>query len=101
MDLTKDQFKAEVLESPVPVLVDFWAAWCGPCRLQAAAVQELHNEADDRYKIGKVDTDAEEALAEEYKVNALPTLIVFKGGKEVSRLVGLQSKDRLLKALTQ
>lgn len=90
--ITEQNFEEEVLKSDKPVLVDFWATWCGPCRRQAPIVEEL---AEEGYAVGKVDVDQEMGLAQEYKVMSIPTLIIFKGGKEVKRLVGLTSKEAL------
>lgn len=91
--LTSQNFESEVLNAEKPVLVDFWATWCGPCMRQAPIVEEL---AGEGYTVGKVDVDQEPALAQQYRVMSIPTLIVFKGGKEVQRLVGLTSKNDLL-----
>ena len=92
-------FAEKVLASHKPVLVDFYASWCGPCRLQNAVLDELQQEAADAYSIFKVDTDAESALAVKYGVSALPTLLVFHDGDVVDRFVGLQQKATLKNAL--
>lgn len=92
---TKETFEQEVLKSEIPVLVDFWATWCGPCRAIAPILNDLENAADGKYKIVKVDTDECNDLAGEYKVDAIPTLILFKNGEAVNRVVGLQSKASL------
>ena len=97
--VTTETFKAEVLESPVPVLVDFYADWCGPCRALIPILAELSAEAEGRYKVVKVNTDDQPDLSVEYGVNALPTILVFKEGKVKGKLVGLQSKARLVEAL--
>ena len=88
-ELTALNFKEEVLEAEKPVLVDFWATWCGPCRRQAPIVEEL---AGEGFAVGKVDVDAQPALAQQYRIMSIPTLLVFKGGQEVKRFVGLTSK---------
>ena len=90
--ITEQNFEEEVLKSEKPVLVDFWATWCGPCRRQAPIVEAL---AEEGYTVGKVDVDQEMGLAQEYKVMSIPTLIVFKNGKEANRLVGLTPKETL------
>lgn len=95
-EITSQNFKTEVLESDKPVLVDFWATWCGPCRRQAPIVEEL---AEEGYEVGKIDVDAQPELAQQFRVMSIPTLIVFKNGQEAERLVGLTSKDDLKKLL--
>ena len=95
-ELTALNFKEEVFESEKPVLVDFWATWCGPCRRQAPIVEEL---AEEGYAVGKVDVDAQPALAQQYRIMSIPTLLVFKGGQEVKRFVGLTSKEVLKESL--
>ena len=93
---TTDNFETEVLNVEKPVLVDFWATWCGPCRRQAPIVEEL---AEAGYEVGKVDVDKEPSLAQQYKIMSIPTLLVFKGGKEAARYVGLTAKAELEAAL--
>ena len=90
--ITSQNFETEVLSSEKPVLVDFWATWCGPCMRQGPIVEEL---AEEGYAVGKVDVDQELALAQKYGVMSIPTLIVFKGGKEVNRVIGLSYKEKL------
>lgn len=92
MTITTQNFEEEVLRSEKPVLVDFWATWCGPCMRQGPIVEEL---AGEGYSVGKVDVDQEPALAQKYQVMSIPTLIIFKDGKEAKRLVGLTAKDTL------
>ena len=94
--LTTQNFENEVLKSEKPVLVDFWATWCGPCMRQASIVEEL---AAEGYSVGKVDVDQQPALAQQYGVMSIPTLIVFKNGKEDSRVVGLTAKNDLIRLL--
>ena len=92
MTITTQNFEEEVLRSEKPVLVDFWATWCGPCMRQGPIVEEL---AGEGYSVGKVDVDQEPALAQKYQVMSIPTLIIFKDGKEAKRVVGLTAKDTL------
>src|SRR3989338_11251877 len=91
-----DNFQAEVLNSPVPVLVDFWAEWCGPCRVQGPIINELAQEfKPDEIKIGKLNVDEAPSAPSRYQVMSIPTLMIFKGGKPVSQLVGIQNKSAL------
>ncbi len=90
-----ERFEAEVLQSDVPVLTDFWAEWCAPCRRIAPIVEELAAEYAGRLKVAKVDVDANPALAERYDVHSIPTLLVFKGGQPVERIVGYVPKHEL------
>ena len=92
--ITKENFEKEVLSSDQPVLVDFWAAWCGPCRMQGPIVEEMAGESKT-YKVGKIDVDAERELAEKYAITSIPTLIVFKNGEVSAKAVGVQSKEQL------
>lgn len=96
--ITAQNFETEVLKSEKPVLVDFWATWCGPCMRQAPIVDAL---AEEGYAVGKVDVDQEPGLAQQFQVMSIPTLLIFKGGKEVKRLVGLTPKDTLKSLLAE
>lgn len=95
LHLTKENFKEEVLESKVPVLVDFWATWCGPCQMVGPVIEEIAGEVTNA-KICKVDVDAQPELAREYRVMSIPTLMVFKDGQAVKREVGARSKQEIL-----
>ncbi len=95
LDVTGANFKEEVLDASVPVLVDFWAPWCGPCRMLAPTVEQIAKEYAGKLKVVKVNTDDAPEVANQYQVMSIPTLILFKGGQPVAREVGLVPADRL------
>src|SRR4029077_13198148 len=94
--VSEDNFANEVLQSPVPVLVDFWAAWCGPCRQVAPSVEELATEYQGRLKVVKLDVDESPEVSGRYNVTSIPTLILFKGGEMVERMIGAYPKPTIL-----
>ena len=96
--VTDATFEQEVLKSGTPVLVDFWATWCGPCRMVAPVLEEIASEKDN-VRIAKLDVDANPITAGRFGVRAIPTMILFKDGKEAQRLVGYMPKDRLLQQI--
>ncbi len=97
--LTDDNFSAEVLNSGLPVLVDFWATWCGPCRMIAPIVQELSGEYEGRAKVGKLDVDEAQRTAAEFGIRSIPTLLIFKGGKVADQIIGAVPKRQIAEKL--
>lgn len=98
---TSENFETEVLKSNIPVLVDFYADWCGPCKLMAPVVEQLASEYDGRIKVGKVNIDESADLAMKYGVMSIPTLIVFSKGQVIRKEVGVQTKATIMKAINQ
>lgn len=97
--ITKSNFESEVLNSPIPVLIDFWATWCGPCRMIAPVIEEIANEYEGSVKVGKVNVDDEPELASSFRVISIPTIVLVKDGKVTASAVGYMTKDKLLKEL--
>ncbi|HHW24782.1 MAG TPA: thioredoxin [Clostridiales bacterium] len=97
--ITKDNFDEVVAGAEVPVLVDFWAPWCGPCRMLAPIIEEIAKEAEGRYIVGKINVDEEEELADKFGIMNIPTLIVFRAGEPVKKSVGYKSKAEVLSLL--
>lgn len=96
VELTDGNFDREVLQSGTPVLVDFWAVWCGPCKMIAPVVEEIAKEYDGRLKVGKVDVDSNPEVSMKFGIRSIPTLMVFKGGKVVEQIIGAVPKRNLL-----
>lgn len=94
-EVTDATFEAEVLKSEVPTLVDFWAVWCGPCKQIAPTVDALANEYKGRLKVAKMDVDHHQIVPQQYQVRSIPTLLIFKGGRVVSQLVGAMPRSKI------
>jgi thioredoxin 1 len=99
IEFSDQNFEAEVIKSEKPVLVDFWAPWCGPCQMMGPIVEELAKEMGDKAKIGKLNVDENQSVAQNFSVMSIPTIIIFKSGKIVKQLVGVQSKEALKEEL--
>ncbi len=99
LHLTDDNFSSEVLKSSHPVLVDFWATWCGPCRMIAPIIEELAGEFDGKVKIGKLDVDNNSRVATEFGIRSIPALLIFKDGKVVDQIIGAVPKARIVEKL--
>ena len=101
IEFTDANFDTEVLQANEPVIVDFWAEWCQPCRMLAPVIDELAQEYDGRAKVGKVDTDSNREISVKYGIQAIPTVMVFSGGELVKKFVGMATKDQFAEALDE
>ncbi len=99
LEITDKNFESEVIKSDLPVLVDFWAEWCGPCKAIGPVVDQISTELDGKLKVCKVNVDDAQDLAKKFNVMSIPTLLVFKGGEQVEQIVGAMSKDVLLEKI--
>lgn len=99
INLDSKNFEKEVLNSEVPVLIDFWATWCGPCRMMAPVVEEIANEVGEKAKVCKVNIDENKDIAEKYDVMSIPTFLIIKNGKVAATTVGVQPKENIIKLL--
>lgn len=101
VEVTDSNFQNEVLNSATPVLIDFWAEWCGPCKMIAPVVEELAREYDGKLKVGKVDVDSNQQVSMQFGIRSIPTLLIFKQGKVVDQLVGAVPKRMLVEKITK
>ena len=101
VEFTDANWKTEVLEASVPVIVDFWAPWCGPCRNLAPTIEKLADEYQGKVKIGKMNTDENQDTPGGLRISAIPTVLIYQGGKEVDRLVGVNTESKFKAALTK
>ena len=99
--LTKDNFDSEVINSNIPVLVDFWASWCGPCRMIAPVIERIAEKFDGRIKVGKVNVDEEPEISLEYNIASIPTVMIFKNGEEVSKSIGYSDESEIEQLVLQ
>lgn len=101
LNINDSEFEKEVLNSVTPVLVDFWAPWCGPCRMLAPVIDEISKEYEGKIKVVKLNTDENPQTAGNYQISAIPTLIFFKGGKVVKELIGVLPKEEIKKVIDE
>ncbi len=101
VEFTDANFESEVINSDTPVIVDFWAEWCQPCRMLAPTIEEIAEEYDGRVKVGKLDTDSNREVSMKFGIQSIPTVIVFKGGEVAKKFVGLTPKDKFVEALDE
>ena len=101
VEITDANFQDEVLKSDVPVLVDFWAPWCGPCRMLGPVIEQLAEEFEGRVKVGKINTDENPAVATTFNISAIPTVLFFKNGELVDRAIGVNPKDALRRQINR
>ncbi|MCA8994889.1 MAG: thioredoxin [Planctomycetaceae bacterium] len=101
VELTESNFQSEVIESGEPVLVDFWAPWCGPCKMLTPTIEALAAEYAGKVKVAKLNTDDAQQVAVNFRIESIPTMIVFKGGEPVDRMMGLQPKERIADMLNK
>ena len=101
LEITEENFDSEVKQSDVPVLVDFWAPWCGPCKALSPVIDEISNELAGKVKVVKVNTDDNIKIAQDHRISGIPTLMLFKGGEVVEQMVGAQQKSAIVNAINK
>ncbi len=101
LEFTNENFQQEVIESDIPVLVDFWAVWCGPCKMLTPTIEQLSSEYEGKVKIGKVNVDENQELAAQYGIMSIPTIMIFKDGQVVEQFIGVQPKTVYAEALNK
>ena len=101
IEFTDSNFESEVINADTPVVVDFWAEWCQPCRMLAPTIDEIANDFEGRVKVGKVDTDSNREVSMKYGIQSIPTVIIFKGGEIAKKFVGLTPKDKFTEAIDE
>ena len=101
IEFTDQSFNTEVVQADIPVLIDFWAVWCGPCKAIAPVIEEIAVEYDGKVKVGKLDVDQNQKTAMEYGVRSIPTILIIKSGEVVSQIVGAVPKENIIKALDE
>jgi thioredoxin 1 len=101
LEFTNENFEKEVIESEIPVLVDFWAVWCGPCKMLTPTIDQLSSEYEGKVKIGKVNVDENQEIAAKYGIMSIPTIMIFKNGQVVEQFIGVQPKTVYAEALNK
>ena len=99
LEVTDGNFESQILKASTPALVDLWATWCGPCRMIAPVVEEMAGKYQGKLRVGKLNVDDHPGVAAEYRIMNIPTLLLFKGGREVDRIVGVQPKEELIRRI--
>jgi len=97
--INEQNFEQEVVNSDIPVLLDFWAPWCGPCKMLLPVIDEIAKEYDGKIKVGKVNTDENMSLSSKFQITSIPCLIIFKGGKAINKMVGFRPKNDIMKEI--